>query len=55
MPDFLEYVAYTAKSGLIIAAMSLGLYTYYTKNKRVTAIMWILLYYIMVLIAMIIY
>lgn len=32
MPNWIEYIAYTAKSGLIIALMALGLKTYYTKN-----------------------
>ena len=55
MPAFFEYVAYTAKSGLVITLMVLGLYTYYAKNKRITAIMWILVYYIIILIAMLLY
>ena len=55
MPSFIEYVAYTAKSGLVITLMSIGLKTYFSKNKRITAIMWILVYYIAVLIAMLLY
>lgn len=55
MPTLVEYVAYTAKSGLVIGLMTLGLRSYYSKNKRITAVMWILVYYIVILFAMLLY
>lgn len=55
MPTVIEYIAYTVKSGLVIALMLIGLRAYFAKNHRITAIMGVLIYYIIILLAMLMY